>query len=191
MAKGKGRSVFGTDISTNINKRESEFVNSAGFVFKVRGLPPLVLPRLSEGIEYPKKPTYSITTASGDIETHEHDETTLVSPEDFDAWDQYKSGMQKAEEELSNRMLTCILIEGIDIDDDIDLTRWEKRQKLMGLPVPEDFEEKLLQYKRAQVIRSAWDIQQLMQIVMRLTGVSEEVVELTKNSFPDQMESRT
>lgn len=191
MSKGNTKSVFGSQESKNINQQIGTFVNSAGFSFKVRSLPPLVLPQLSEGIKYPEKPTYSVTTASGDLEIHEHDETTLQTPEDFAAWEKYKEEMQKADEELSNRMLNCILIEGIDIDDDIDLARWEKRQTLMGLPVPDDLEEKLLQYKRTQVIRSGKDIQDLMQLVMMLTGVSEEVIDMTKNSFPDNMESRT
>lgn len=170
-------------MSKKVNSKE--FTNSIGNKFILQGLPPLTMPSLMESISFPNKPTYSITTATGEIETHEHDETTLQTPEDYDAWSKYEEDKQKAEQELSNRMLNCILIEGVTLPEGIDFTRWEKRQKLMGLSIPEDEEEKLLQYKKNEVIRSADDIRELMRLVMELTGVTQEVVELTKKSFPD------
>jgi len=181
----KGKSVPSKIITDNGN----EFINSAGKKFILQGLPPLLLPQISSGVEMPKKPTYTVTTVSGDTEVHEHDEKSAQeSPESMAAWSEYIRAQSEAEQEISNRMLNCILIEGIAIPDDTDLSRWEKRRMLMGLPIPEDFEEKILEYKRSEVIRSTDDIQKIMSMVMALTGVSEEAVRKAKESFPDFVE---
>jgi hypothetical protein len=167
-----------------------EFTNSVGETFKIQGLPPLTLPNLAVGLERPKKPTYSITTAAGDIELHEHDASTLQTPEDREAWQEYIALDAAFEAELSERMLLCILVDGVVIPDDVDLTRWESRQRIMHREIPDDFEEKLLAYKRSTVIKSGEDIKDLMRAVMDATGIGQEAIDLAKKSFPDTMESK-
>jgi hypothetical protein len=169
--------------------REAIFTNSVGETFVLHGLPPLAIPKLAEGIKFPTKPTYTITTATGDIETHEHDATSLSSDEDKKAWAEYISKDAMADAELSSKMLTYVLVEGIVIDEIPNLDRWLKRQKLVGIEVPEDTEERILLYKQTAVIRSTDDIQNIMQTVMNLTGVSEEAIAMARSSFPDIMES--
>jgi hypothetical protein len=169
-------------MSKNYNKpsvkktsdREREFTNSAGLVIKIHGLPPLEIPRLAADIEYPSVPTYTVTTATGDTETHQHDETSLTSPE----------------AELTTRILKCVLIEAVEVEI-TDLEGWSKRQKLMGMPVSEDPEERMLHYKETQVIRSPEDISEVMRIAMELTGVSEEAIKAAKTSFQGGVESST
>lgn len=184
MTKGKG-----SKFQTKVVPENHTFVNSAGMSFKIQGLPPLMMSELSAGIVRPKKPTYTIVTVSGDVEVHDHDATTLTTDEDKIAWETYLKDFKASESELSNRMLNCILIEGIDIPDETDFTRWEKRQKLIGMPVSEDLDEKILAYKKSTVIRSQSDIEKLMNMVMGLTGVSQEDIEEAKASFPDTVES--
>jgi hypothetical protein len=168
-----------------------EFTNSAGVVFKICGLPPLAIPQLQDGLVVPEKPKYTITTATGDKETYDHDETTLQTDEDKLAWAKYIEEVKAMQAELTNRMLTCILIEGVIVEDDIDLTRWESKQRLMGMKIPDDIEAKLLQYKRSAVIRSADDMKNLMDAVMALTGVSQEAIEKAKKSFQDKVQPKS
>jgi hypothetical protein len=185
-------------MSKNYNKpsvkktsdREREFTNSAGLVIKIHGLPPLEIPRLAADIEYPSVPTYTVTTATGDTETHQHDETSLTSPEDKIAWQDYKDKFKAAEAELTTRILKCVLIEAVEVEI-TDLEGWSKRQKLMGMPVSEDPEERMLHYKETQVIRSPEDISEVMRIAMELTGVSEEAIKAAKTSFQGGVESST
>jgi hypothetical protein len=184
MAKGKGTSVM---VEKHEESHVGEFVNSAGVTFKIIGLPPLAIPNLQQGVIMPKKPQYSTTTVAGDVEYYDHDESTLVTNEDKVAWAKYLEDSKTAQDELTNRMINCILIEGVLIDDNIDLSRWESKQRLMGMKIPEDIEEKLLQYKKTAVIRSSEDIKVLMNEVMALTGVSAEAIEEAKKSFPDSV----
>ncbi len=168
-----------------------EFTNSAGVTFRICGLPPLAIPSLQDGLVMPEKPKYVITTVSGDKETYDHDETTLQTDEDKLAWAKYLEQEKSFQAELTNRMLACVLIEGVIIDDTIDLTRWESKQRLMGMKVPDDIEAKLLQYKRSVVIRSADDMKNLMNAVMALTGVSQEAIEKAKKSFQDKIQPKS
>ena len=183
MTKGKSSKLDG---GTRVIP--TEFTNSAGTVFKIQGLPPLLMPQLAAGIEQPKKPTYEVITASGDVEIHEHDPKSLSTPEELAAWQEYIADLRKVEQELSERLLNCILIEGVSIPEDVDMVRWIKRQKLMGLEVPDDEEERLLMYKRSLVIRSSEDLPKLINAVMSLTGINQEEIEKAKSSFPDIVE---
>lgn len=186
MAKGKS-----SQFDPVHPAEKTYFVNSIGEQYEIRGLPPLLMADIYVSITLPKKPTYTVITASGDTEIHDHDESTLVTPEDRAAWAEYLDALSKADAEVSNRLLTCVLIDGVYIPDDIDLARWERRQILKGFTIPEDFEEKLLAYKRSSVVRSKEDIVRLLSSVISITGISEEEIESAKKSFPDQLESNS
>lgn len=191
MGKGKGKI-----LRVNIPKNGEEpiqhvFVNSAGDEFEIVGLSPLMLPSLAEGVAVPKKPTYTVETVGGDVETHEHDETTLQTEEDHKAWNAYKMHSRLYERELTDRILACVLLEGVVLPEDLDVSRWEKRQRMMGITVPQDEEEKMLLYKRSQVIKSTSDIEALIVAVMGLTGVDQGAIDLARQSFPDTMEPKS
>lgn len=183
MTKGKGSQFQTVHIPENM-----VFVNSAGQPFVIQGLPPLLMADISANVALPKVPTYTVTTASGDVEVHNHDETTLVTQEDKDAWSKYLLELARVNAKVSDQMLTCILLEGVVVTDDTDISRWEKRRRMVGLPVPEDIEERMLAYKRTMVIRCTEDIARLMDSVMALTGISEEELEKTKATFQDKVE---
>jgi hypothetical protein len=67
-----------TDGSQNFG----EFVNAAGEHFRIRGLSPLLPEKILAAVvkQFPQLPcpTYDVTTAADDTETHLHDETTLI-----------------------------------------------------------------------------------------------------------------
>jgi hypothetical protein len=175
-------------IEQEKDKDKHVFINSSGKSFAIQGLPPLIVPMIAGDLPKPVKPTYTIVTAAGDEEIHDHDETTLQTEEDKKAWEDYQNAMKVLEGELSNRMLTCVLVDGVDIDDEIDLKRWEKRQSLMGISVPEDPDEKLLQYKKSMVIRSSDDIVNLISAVLAITGIGREALDKARDSFQDKLE---
>ena len=174
--------------SKNEDVKEFMFTNSKGITVKLTGVPPLVIPMIADSIDYPEKPTYSIETVTGDVEIHEHDETTLATDEDKEVWAKYQLAYENAEEELTAKMLNAILIEGVFVEEITSAERWIKRQQLMGIPVSDDEEERLLHYKQSEIARSSSDIEFIMDKVMELTGVNPEDLALARSSFQDPVE---
>jgi hypothetical protein len=174
------------DFSTE--KRSAEYITTGGMHVILHGIPPLLIPDIVSSVVFPTVPTYTVVTASGDTQTFPHDETTITTDEDKVAWSKYKEQLDVANSEMSTKMIMAILEDGVEIDDDI-LIKWKKRQKRMGLLIPEDEDDCIIACKRNLIVSSADDIKHIMDIVMNLTGVSEEVVESTKKAFPDSLQS--
>lgn len=176
------------------------FVTSKGFKVLLRGIPPLELPLLYNSIERPKPPTYTVEIAGGDTQTfqHEVDEekgvSTLVSDEDKKAWSDYIASRDMVDALLADRITTAALMDGIDISQEAlsnEYPRWEKRMQMKGLQVPEDPSEKELLFKRTFVVASASDLKNIVVEVLALSGVSQDLIDSTKASFPDNVESGT
>jgi hypothetical protein len=177
------------------NKQQSDrvktasFVNSMGITVHLQGIPPLIIPRISDSVTFPEKPTYQIETASGDFETHTHDKTTISTDEEKKAWAEYLEQNSEAEQTLASRILKAVLIEGVVVKDYSDFENWKVRQELMGLEVSDNKERMLLHYKETQLARTEEDIESVMNLVMELTGVDPKELDLAKSSFQDTMES--
>lgn len=172
--------------------RIGEYTSSTGAKVGLRGLPPLTIPRLTETVVFPDKPTYDITTEDGHVETYEHDLDSLTNDEDKAEWEQYLEDLEEAESVLTQRTIKAILLEGIDVQPKgVDFERWKKRQELMGMPVSDDKEEMLLHYKETHIIGTAEDIQEVTLLVMELTGVPAEEIDKLIASFPDSVESES
>jgi hypothetical protein len=169
--------------------KEVEFVNSRGLKLKLHALSPYLVQMATESVEKPSVPTYTITTADGSEETHFHDEESIAqsSDEEKKKWETYKKGIQEAEAKASEILLNIILIEGVELPIQ-DEDKWVKRQKLMGITVPDDEEERSLMYKKQNVIGNTQDIELVTRKVMELTGVSREEVDLVKKSFQNPVE---
>ena len=107
---------------------------------------------------------------------------------DKEVWAKYQLAYENAEEELTAKMLNAILIEGVFVEEITSAERWIKRQQLMGIPVSDDEEERLLHYKQSEIARSSSDIEFIMDKVMELTGVNPEDLALARSSFQDPVE---
>jgi hypothetical protein len=174
-------------------EKRATFVNSEGVTVHLKSIPPLTIPRISESVTFPEKPIYTITTASGDVEVHTHDETTLTTEEDKKAWEKYLLDNQEAEQELTQKILRAILIQGVVVDPAVleteEFQNWKMEQELMGIPVSDNKASMLLQYKETFLAYDQEDIQSIMSLVMELTGVDEKELALAKASFQDSVES--
>lgn len=188
MAKGYGQAKKKVDSPSRNGKKE--YVTSKGIVITLHSMPPLIVTRVAETITFPDKPTYTIKLESGDEEVHDHDKTTLVSPEDRSAWEKYITEYSAAESETTYKILRAVLMEGVDVEiPDEQLIRWKKRQELMGIPVSEDFEEMLIHYKETEIIGGKEDMQDILNEVMKLSGITEEALKVARRSFPNTVES--
>lgn len=174
--------------------RTSEWRTSRDVEIRINSLPPLLMASLEDVVEFPVKPTYSVETVAGDIEIFEHSEETIKDPatsaEDKLAWTKYKLELNLAEEKLTDITLKTVLYEGVTVvNQEEQLARWCKKRRLIGLPVPEDDEEALLEFKETEVIGTNEDMEYILAESMRLTGVSETVIEAASRSFQDPVES--
>jgi len=165
------------------------FEASSGLKVILTGLPPLTPNRLNSAIEYPQKPTYQIETATGDVETYEHDLTTLQNDEDKKAWADYLEAQDAAETLLTEKLLYAVLLECVTLQDyDDRFARWKKNQKFMGIDLSEDEDENKFYFMQTEVFHDADDIGEILTIVMSLTGVSVEDLAEARNSFPSEVE---
>lgn len=170
-------------------ERTRRFVASSGLEVTLKGLPPLTPNRLNQSIEYPQKPTYEVPTVAGDVEIYEHDETTLHTDEDRQAWEEYLVAQDAAETLLTEKLLYAVLLECVELHDyEEKLSAWKRRQKLMGIDLSEDEDENKFYFMQTEVFRDADDIGEILTIVMGLTGVSVEDLAEARNSFPSEVE---
>lgn len=167
-----------------------EFETRNGIKVILRGMPPLIPQMVANSVPMPDPPTYSVPTADGGEEIWEHDESTLSTPEDRAEWDAYLEAKNKAETDVTEKLLRAILIESVKLDvSEEQVAVWKRKQELIGLPVPADDEELMLHFKEVEVFPDVESIQFIMNKVLELTGVSREDIDLMKDSFPGDVES--
>jgi hypothetical protein len=190
MTKKSNSRILRDEASAPKDLRSAEYINTTGIRVTLIGVPPMLIPAIADSIEFPSKPTYTVTLATGDAQIFEHDEKSLTTDEDKKAWADYKAKNNEAEDTLSRRMLKAVLLEGVIINAEMpELLKWKKRQELIGIKLSDDEDELALQYKEIAVARSKDDIENIMSMVMELTGVDREALDLAKSSFQDSMES--
>jgi hypothetical protein len=188
----RNRKVVSAYTRDESKERSRQYVTSSGLEVTLRGLPPLVPQRIDSSIEYPSKPTYDVTTASGDVETYEHDVKSLESDEDKQAWDDYLEGMNDAETELTEKLLYAVLLECVEMGEyKEEFASWKKRQKLMGIVLSEDEDENKFYFMQTEVFHDQDDIGEILTIVMNLTGVSMEELAEVRDTFPSEVESES
>lgn len=169
---------------------QEEFTNSNGIVMTLKALPPMDITRIRSSVKYPDPPTYETTTVSGDVEVFPHDATTVVTEEEKKALADYLQETGRCDDEVTLRLLNYVIMEAVTIKMvGKDIEHWKKRQKLIGMDVSDDPDELELQYKQSKVIGCKEDVQNILRIVMALTGVPEEDIALAEESFPDNVES--
>lgn len=185
--KRKKISAYTRDES---RERSRPYTASSGLEVILTGLPPLVPQRIDSSIEYPDKPTYEVTTASGDVETFEHDETSLESDEDKQAWTDYLEATNEAETELTEKLLYAVLLECVELESyEEEFSHWKTKQRLMGIELTEDDDENKFYFMQTEVFHDQDDIGEILTIVMSLTGVSMEDLAEARDSFPGEVES--
>jgi len=166
------------------------FVTSTGVEITLKNISPALMAMVRTSVEFPKRPTYEAKTVAGDIEVHEHDETTLETDEDREAWDRYLVEFMQAEQERALRVGNALFKRGIDYEalelpeDD----RWIKEQKELGVKVPKDPLERKRHWLETEAFTTEDDIRQLSLRLMALSGTPEEVIAAVERSFRGEVE---
>lgn len=165
------------------------FTTKAGLELILVPIPPLLLEQVRASVKQPPIPTYATKTAAGNVETFNHNETTLVTDEDKAAWAEYKRLKAEADKLLNERVMRALFLKGIALNMPND-AEWVQEQEFMGIKVPEHPLERKLHYIQTEILASSEDMVGIMSDIMRLTGVDEEVVKGAEESFRRAVEER-
>lgn len=150
---------------------------------KVKLLPvqPMLVNKVMTSVEIPKRPTYETKSVSGRVQNLPMDEKAAKeTPGGETLWLYYQEETERALTEQNNRVVNAILVMGTEFEVPED--GWDTIQELMGLDVP-----KIPALRRAHflmtVITDPTELNELMSKIMRLTGVSEEVLAQAEGTF--------
>jgi hypothetical protein len=172
---------------TDPTKNFGSFTNAAGKTFAISGLSPLTPQHIMESVRQkwikdgkiiPICPTYEVVTASGEVEIHEHDATTLIVEGDAEKtkinqekWQEYSRLSAELDGEYNIRLMRVVFlaVEAVPTDD------WRNEMDFVGVDLPPkgSAQEKYL-YIETEVVKSAQDIAKLMTGVFRLAGIINE-----------------
>lgn len=163
-----------------------ELVLKDGTTIKLRDVDPLFIQTVINSVQFPKRPTYTVTLASGREESYPMDEQVAEqSPELEPQWKAYVQGTQQAEAEQMKRMTRAIILDGTVIPDTWEDRAWERRMKIVGIDIPDDPEERWVMYLESKMTTA--ESVALTGKIMRRTGVPEEFVTAAEDSFRDSL----
>lgn len=157
------------------------FTTSRGVVLEFLPIPAL-LEKLQAQHKLPDPPTYEVKTATGIVEHHTHDETTLESGADKAAWAEYQRDLKDKTAALNLALMRLVMLRGVKVQLPADDT-WIAEQRFIGLTVPDDPLERKMHWLETEALASANDYAQMLAGVMAASGLSEEVVQQAEATF--------
>lgn len=177
---------------TDPTKVFATFTNSAGQMYKIHGLSPMLPEQIENGLKeewkvagkvLPVVPTYEVVTASGEKEIHAHDEKSIASATSIEqvAWKIYQEANAEFEGEKSARLMRkvfmCVVVDPSD--------EWRAEMEYVGVKLPpKGSPQERYKYVELEVIQSAEDIAALPVAVLRLAGIINQAgEEAAKASF--------
>lgn len=155
---------------------------SSGVELKINSISPMLIDRVNQSIPVPPVPTYEAKTITGEVEIHEHDLTTLDTPEAQKEWAEYEKALAERSSLVTQRMLDVFILRGLDIELPED-DSWAEDQVFLGIDVPTDERALKIHYVLTEVLQTASDLTGLTSAVMAKTGVSPEVLANVEASF--------
>ena len=192
MAKGyKNNPQLAKLEIESTNHRGKEFTTSTGVTVRIIGLNQKLYDGVRSSIEFPEVPMYEAPIGSGkEIELHPINQTVLDDPSLTDeereeleiAWEEYTRDLREAELELNQRVVSMILLKGIQVDMPDD-DEWIKEQEFLGIEIPKNFVERKLHWIDTEVIATYEDLLTIMELVMDQTGIPSEALAEAKKLF--------
>ena len=147
--------------------------------------------RLVAAGRVPPIPTYSIETASGAVETHNHDATTLETDEDKAAWAAYRAGQLLLQREKAEAATRLYLMRGLMIGE--PPAEWLSDMAALGIDLPHGPAELRYEWILMEVLPTPEDLIRAMSAITRLSmsGAAVEDIEAVEASFRRSMERHT
>ena len=173
------------------------YTTSTGKKIVLHGLPPMMVERLQAQYDArkPKIPTYIIIDIAGTEEIHDHNITTLEvegdpveTEKNKKLWDEYVKGTAAIDKESSEAMMRMIMLRGVYVSDYDENGSWIDEQEFLGLTIPSDTSARRYHYVQTEIIGDANDLNTIMTIVMKLSGIPEEYLREAEHLFQSAME---
>ena len=178
----------------------------SGAQVRMKAVSPMLISKIDEAVQakwtaegrtLTEKPTYTVTTAAGVEETHEHDKASIAEIEDPEIRAGLEAQMSQAEEDLkafgrtrSTLLIDIAVLESLEVVEGPSIEKWTKLRKRMGLPIPEDEDELKLAFVKEYILTSATDMGSIITAMLEVTGVKKESVDAASANFRDQVEGR-
>lgn len=149
-----------------------EFVTSAGVTIPLRHVSKAWVERIYAKHSMPETPTYTAELVGGGTQTFEHDDTTLVSAQDHQAWNQYQDDKAQAisrrlEELASFLLYHCIELEAPPLEEwSVDFEMWGFEK-----PDPEDKKGYKLAWIDHELLADPDDEAKMMAKLYEMGGV--------------------
>lgn len=159
----------------------------AGTRIKLLPVQPMLLNKVMISVAIPKRPTYETKSISGKVQVHPMDEKAAKeTPGGETMWMYYQEETESALSEQNNRVVTAIMVMGTECV--VPQTGWQAKQKALGLDIPEDPDLLRAHYLLTHISDPA-ELNEIISKIMRLTGVSEEVISQAEGSFQRSVRS--
>lgn len=169
------------------------FVTSRGVEIEFIGVPPRLLEKLQAQHPMPEPPFYEVKAATGTIEKHPHDETTLDVPNDPEAtatnhaaWAAYRQELEKAEADFNVASMRLVMLRGISFHYPEDES-WVKDQEYIGVKVPSDPTERRMHWLETEALGTKADYEKMLEGVSRASGMPEEAIAEAAANFRGQV----
>lgn len=151
------------------------YMSSRGIWAVFSPMPMLLRTRIAEtmkkeGLEEPQPPTYEVEQFGGEIELHEHDESTIETEEDQEVWQKFLDDTDVWSADFSERLaeavkVLCMEVPGMDEDN------WVEKFEYLDIEVPD--KKKTIDRKKFYIdnvfIGSREDVIAIIQIPLFLT----------------------
>lgn len=163
-------------------KEQDVFVTSSGLKIKLKKVSPMLLQKVMNSIEMPKRPTYEAKTISGRVEVWPMDKESAEQMDHGQSrWDYYQEELSRAQNTLNDRVMNVAFLYGTEVE--IPENGWAEMQEMIGIDVPpvEQKERRKAHYLVTEL--NAEDVSGLMLALWRVIGTPEDVISEAQNSF--------
>lgn len=191
MAKRQKRNFnLPTTKRTSSSDKSILYTTSSGEEVILQPVSPFALDNAVLAFPLPDPPTYEVETATGEIEIHEHDETTLESDEDHIIWDEYQHALKEANDKSSDASLKLIILRGIVLTESQNgaMQNWEEELTFLGMSIPETKSQKRFMFVQEIILSNTDDLAEIMSLIIGMSGADEEMVREAEESFRSAME---
>lgn len=159
----------------------------AGTKIKLLPVQPMLLNKVMTSVTIPKRPTYETRSISGKVQVHPMDEKAAKeTPGGETMWVYYQEESESALSEQNSRVVNAIMVMGTECD--IPQTGWQDKQRALGIEIPTDPDLLRAHYLLTHISDPA-ELNEIISKIMRLTGVSEEVISQAEGSFQRSVRS--
>lgn len=169
------------------------FETEDGRLVRIKPIDVLLLMAVQKSVPMPKVPTYEVKIGNR-VQHYPLDaEAAKETPGGLELWRKYQEELTEAQTEQGERMLRALVVDGTERPDDLwgdewgpHTAKWEKRMRLIGMPVPEDPDEYWVAYFASSL--SQGDVARLTSAIMRLNNVPEEMISAAEDAFRDTLQ---